>query len=118
MQIGNYEEGGKERHALDQFRSVHAHRCEQWLQQVREGRFTDPAQAQRGEGDTQLTGRKVGVQLAMDLAQNVPAPAVLVGNGFNLGRAQFDHGELCRNEKAVEQDQEQSKKNHAEIGEE
>ncbi|MNM95023.1 hypothetical protein D3C81_1074480 [compost metagenome] len=84
---------------------------------MRKGRFTDPAQAQRGEGNAQLAGRKIGVQLVVHGAQDLPAPAMLHGNRLDLGRAQFDHGELGGNEKAVEQHQQQSKKNHAEIGE-
>jgi hypothetical protein len=39
---------------------------------VRERRFADPAQAQGGEGDTQLAGRQVGIELAVHGAQDVP----------------------------------------------
>jgi hypothetical protein len=48
----------------------------------------------------------------------MPAPAVFISDGLDPGRAQFDHGKFRRNEKSVEQNQDQSKKNHAEIGEE
>lgn len=117
VQVGNDKERGEERHAADHFRGVHAYGAQQRLQQVGERRLTDPAQAQGGQGDAQLAGRQVGVQLAVHGTQDLPAPAVLVGDGFDSSRAQLDHGELCGNEKAVEQDQDQSKKNHAEVGE-
>jgi hypothetical protein len=85
---------------------------------MRERRLTDPAQAQGSQGDTQLAGRQVGVELIVHGAQDLSAPAVGVGDGLDPGRAQFDHGKFRRNEKTVEQYQDQSKKNHAEIGEE
>uniref|UniRef100_A0A494G9H5 Uncharacterized protein n=1 Tax=Solanum lycopersicum TaxID=4081 RepID=A0A494G9H5_SOLLC len=84
---------------------------------MRERRLADPAQAQGGEGDTELARREVRIELTVYRAQDVPAPAVLLSDGFDPGRAQFDHGEFRRNEEAVEQNQDQSEKNHAEIGE-
>ena len=51
---------------------------QQRLENVRERRFTDPAQAQGGEGDTQLARRQVGIELTVHGAQDVPAPAVVV----------------------------------------
>ena len=118
MQVGNHEEGGKKRHAFDHFRRLHADGAQQWLEDVRKGRLTDPAQAQGGEGNTQLAGRQIGVELTVDGAQDLPAPAVLVGDGLDPGGAQFDHGKFRCNEETVEQYQDQCKKNHAEIGEE
>jgi len=50
-------------------------------------------------------------------AQDVSAPAVTAGNGFHLGGAQLDHGELGGDEEAVEQHEEQGKENQTEIGE-
>lgn len=90
---------------------------QQWFEQVGEGRLTDPAQAQRSQGDAQLAGRQVGVQLLVHGAQDVSAPAVTAGNGFHLGGAQLDHGELGGDEEAVEQHEEQGKENQTEIGE-
>ena len=117
MQVGNDEERGKERNAFDHFRRLHADRAQQRFENVRECRLTDPAEAEGGEGDTELTRREVRIELTVYGAQDVPAPAVLVGDGLDPGRAQFDHGEFRRNEEAVEQNQDQSEKNHAEIGE-
>ncbi|MNY42248.1 hypothetical protein D3C86_1771180 [compost metagenome] len=82
-----------------------------------EGRLADPAQAQRGQGDAQLAGRQVGVQLVVHGAQDVPAPAVLGGQGLDLGGAQPDDGELGGDEEAVEQHQQQGEQDEAEIGE-
>nr|GFD29379.1 hypothetical protein [Tanacetum cinerariifolium] len=36
VQIGNHEEGGEERNALDHFGRTNAHGFQQWRQQVRE----------------------------------------------------------------------------------
>ena len=118
VQVGNDEEGGKERHALDHFGRFDAHGAQYRLQDVGERRFADPAQPQRRQGDTQLAGRKVSVELVVDGAQDLSAPAVHVCDGLDPGRAQFDHGKFRRNEEAVEQNQDQCKKNHAEVGEE
>ena len=118
MQVGNDKEGGKERYALDHFRRRHADGAQQRLQDVRKRRLADPAKAQRGQGNTQLAGRQVGVELTVYGAQDLPAPAVVFGNCLNPGGTQFDHGKFRRNEKTVEQYQDQSKKNHAEVGEE
>ena len=50
-------------------------------------------------------------------AQNMPAPAVGLGQGIDLGRAQAHDGELRGDEEAVEQDQKQGEQHEAEIGE-
>ena len=49
--------------------------------------------------------------------QDMPAPAVLGGQGIHLGGAQFDDGELGGDEEAVEQNQKQGEEDKAEIGE-
>src|SRR5690606_17446539 len=48
---------------------------------------------------------------------DLAAPAMLAGDSLDLGRAQLDHGELGRDEEAVEQYQQQGQENQAEIGE-
>ncbi|MNE13964.1 hypothetical protein D3C80_1068200 [compost metagenome] len=105
VQVRDDEEGDEERDRLDQLGAVHAEIGQQWFQQVGEGGLTHPAQAQRGEGDAQLAGRQVGVELVVNLAQDVATPAVLFGDGLYACSAQLDHGELCSNEEAVEQHQ-------------
>ncbi|MCY1449474.1 hypothetical protein D9M71_662120 [compost metagenome] len=117
MQVRDDEEGDEERDRLDQLWRVHAHVRQQRFEQVGEGRLTDPAQAQRGQRDAQLAGRKVGVELVVHLAQDAAAPAMQLGDGVDARRAQLDHGELGGNEEAVEQHQYQGKDDHAEIGE-
>ena len=97
---------------------LHADGFKDRFEDVRERRLTDPAKAEGGEGDTQLARRQVRIELTVNGAQDVSAPAVFISDGLDPGRAQFDHGKFRRNEKAVEQNQDQSKKNHAEIGEE
>src|SRR5690606_22939981 len=95
----------------------HAEGGEQRLDQVGKGRLADPAQAQRGQGDAQLAGRQIGVELMVDGAQDLAAPAVLAGDGLHLGGAQLDHGELGRHEEAIEQNQEEGEQDETEIGE-
>ena len=118
VQVRNDKEGGKERHTFDHFRRFDTDGAQQRLQNMSECRFTDPAQAQRRQGDTQLACGQISIELVMNNAQDSAAPAVDVGDGLNPRGAQFDHGEFRRNEKSVEQNQDQSKKNHAEVGEE
>ncbi|MNQ74369.1 hypothetical protein D3C85_891240 [compost metagenome] len=102
---------------MDQLLRIDADVFQQGLQQVGEGRLADPAEAQGGQGDAQLAGREVGVQLVVYGAQDAPAPAVLVGYGFDAGGAQLDHGELGGHEEAVEQHEEEGEENQTEIGE-
>ncbi|MNF81550.1 hypothetical protein D3C84_638270 [compost metagenome] len=87
VQVRNDEEGGKERHAFDHFRRVDADGAQDGLENVGKRRLTDPAQSQRREGDAQLAGREVSVELTVHGAQDVPAPAVLFSDGFDPGRA-------------------------------
>ncbi len=117
VQVGNDEEGGEESDAVDQRRRVDAGHGQQRFEQVRECRLADPAKPQRGQGDAQLAGGQVGIQLFMHRAQDLAAPAMLAGDSLDLGRAQLDHGELGRDEESVEQYQQQGKENQAEIGE-
>ncbi|MNE19393.1 hypothetical protein D3C80_1124720 [compost metagenome] len=105
VQVGNHKKGAEERDGLDHFVRLHAYRFEHRFQQVCERGFTDPTQAERCQGDTQLAGRQIGVQLAVHSAQDLATPAVLFGDRLDAGRAQFDHGELGGYEKAVEQHQ-------------
>ncbi|MCY1177571.1 hypothetical protein D9M73_178850 [compost metagenome] len=117
VQVRNDEEGGEERDAFDHFGRLDADCAQHRLKNVGKRGFTDPTQAQGREGDTQLASRQVSIELTVHGAQDVSTPAVLLSDGFDPGRAQFDHGKFRRNEKAVEQNQDQSKKNHAEVGE-
>lgn len=64
-----------------------------------------------------MAGRQVGVELVVNLAQDVATPAVLFGDGLYACSAQLDHGELRSNEEAVEQHQQEGKDDHAEVGE-
>lgn len=103
--------------AADQFVGMHADHRQQRFQEFGEGRLADPAQAQGGQGDAQLAGGQVGVQLVVNLAQDGAAPAVLLGDGFHAGGAELDHGELGGDEEAIEQDEEKREEDQAGIGE-
>lgn len=102
---------------MEQLLRLHADGAEQRAEQVGEGWLADPAEAEGGQGDAQLAGGEVGVQLVVHGAQDAAAPAVLVGDGFHAGGAQLDHGELGGDEEAVEQHEEEGEQDEAEIGE-
>ncbi len=83
---------------------------------MRERRLTDPAETQRSQGDAELAGGQISIELKVHGTQDMPTPAMPTGNRFHLGGAQFDHSELGGDEEAVEQHEEQGKENQAEIG--
>jgi hypothetical protein len=107
VEEGNHAEGDHEGHAVDDFFGGHAGQAEQGLQQAGEGRFADPAQAQRGEGDAELAGRQVGVELAVHLEQDAPAQAAGLGDGAHARFTEGDDAELGRHEKAIQRHQDQ-----------
>ncbi|MNN01026.1 hypothetical protein D3C81_1136330 [compost metagenome] len=117
VQVGNDEERGEERDPVDDLLRLNADGRQQRFEQLGEGRLADPAEAEGGQGDAELAGGKIGVELVVHLAQDGAAPAVLFGDGLHAGRAQLDHGELGGNEEAVEQDEEKGEEHEAEIGE-
>jgi hypothetical protein len=69
------------------------------LQQAGESGFTDPAQAQRGQGDAQLAGGEIGVQLVVDHGQDAAAHALCLCDGPDARLTQLDQTEFCCNEK-------------------
>jgi hypothetical protein len=52
-----------------------------------------------------LAGRQVGIELAVDAAQDPPGDPVPLGDGADAGLSQPDHAELGGHEEAVERDQ-------------
>ncbi|OMP13004.1 hypothetical protein COLO4_02447 [Corchorus olitorius] len=117
VQVGDDEEGREEGDAVDHLGAADADGAEQGFEQFGEGRLADPAQAQGGQGDAELAGGEVGVELVVHLLEDAPAPAVLLGDGLHAGGAQLDHGELGGDEEAVEQHEEEGEEHEAEIGE-
>ena len=67
--------------------------------------LTDPAQPQAGQRDAQLSGGKIGVQIA-EYPARYDGPAMALGNEWlQLSVAQFHQRELGGNEKAIEHNQ-------------
>jgi hypothetical protein len=54
---------------------------QQRFQQAGKRRFADPAQAQRGQRDAELAGRQIGIQLAVDFAEDAPLDSLCLGDG-------------------------------------
>jgi hypothetical protein len=111
VQEGNHAERHHERERMDHRDRGDAHGQQHRLHQARESRLADPAQAQRGERDAQLAGRQVGVELAVDLAEDASAHALAFGDGAHAGFAQSDDAELGSDEEAVQHDQENGEQN-------
>ena len=112
VQVGNDEERREEGDAVHQCRRLDAEAGQHGFEQVGEGRLADPAKPQRGQGDAQLAGREVGIHLVVHGAQDVPAPAMRLGQGIDLGRAQTHDGELRGDEERTERDQQRGHQDH------
>jgi len=107
VQEGDDAEGDHEGDAMDDFLGGDAGQCEQRFEQAGKGRFADPAQAEGGEGDAQLAGRQVGVELAVDFREDAAAQAGGFCNCPYARLAQGDDAEFRRHEEAVQRHQEE-----------
>ncbi|MNV57556.1 hypothetical protein D3C71_1498950 [compost metagenome] len=114
MQERDDAEGDDERGQARGFRGQ-PQRIEQRLQQMRERRFTHPAQAQRGERDAQLAGGQIRIQVRVHVEQQAAAPAVFFRQAHGLGVAQLDQGELGGHEETVEHHQQQRQRKEQEV---
>lgn len=86
---------------------MYAQHVEQRADELRERRFADPAEAERGERDAELAGGQIRIEAAVHDAEDAAAQAVLARERLDARRAQFDEAEFGRDEKAVEGYQEQ-----------
>ena len=89
---------------------------EQGIEQAGDGRFADPSQSQRGEGDAQLCGRDVRVQIVDDPQQALVPPVSFGGQGRYAGTAHGHQGKFRSHEKAVGQHQKYHQKQRRQIG--
>ena len=94
-----------QRHGVDQARPGAGDQADHRLDDPDERRFADPAQGQARQGDAELGGREVGVQVLDHVPGDPPAPQARRGVGVELGRPHLDQGELGGDEEAVEEDQ-------------
>ena len=107
VQEGDHAERDHEGHAVDQLFVGDAEQGEGRFEDAGKSRFADPAQAQRGQGDAQLAGRQIGVELAMDFVEDAAAQAAAFRNRAHAGFAKGDDAEFGRHEEAVQRHQEQ-----------
>ncbi len=84
------------------------------LQHLREKRFAHPAEPEAGEGDPELAGRKISVEIARHRLRLGRARVAFVGQRFELAHPDFDEGKLRRHEKAVQENERANRRQLAE----
>jgi len=72
-----------------------------------EGRLADPAQRQAGQGDAELGGGEIGVEVAEHVPRQAGPPVALRDVGLDLRRPHLDQGELGGDEEAVQSHQQE-----------
>ena len=70
-----------------------------------EGRLADPAEPIEAQGDAELGGEKVGVEVAHHVARRPGAALAAPHAGLDLGRSHLDQSEFGGDEEAVDGDQ-------------
>ena len=80
---------------------------EERLEQPGEIRLAHPAERQAGQGDAELRGREVGVEMAEDMPRQRGPPVVLLDQRIELAAAHLHQRKLRRDEKAVQEDEQQ-----------
>ena len=84
---------------------MHIHQRERRLEQPRQKLLTDPAERETGEGDPELGGGKVRVEMRADMLRKNRAKVPLVHQGIKLTAAHFDDGKFRRHKKGVQHHQ-------------
>src|SRR5205085_3806023 len=72
--------------------------------------LTDPSERERGEGDSDLRGGEIRIEMFEDAARHPRASAAFRGELRELRRTDLDHRELGGDEEAVREDEECSEK--------
>ena len=78
---------------------------ERRLQQRRDRRLADPAEAERGHGDAELAGREIGLELVEHAQRQAGGAAALLGQALDADAAHLDHSELGGDEEGVRRQQ-------------
>ena len=106
---GEYQKARHERHEVQgTFR--HAERDQHRLEQRGHGRFTDPAETERGHGDAELAAGEIGLDVAHHALQQARAEPVLLDHRPDAKPAALDQRKLGGHVKRVggqQQDREQ-----------
>ena len=74
---------------------------EQGLEEVSEGRFTDPAESQAGDGDSELDGSEYLVEIGVEALNGARADSLGVDELLDAGVANADEGEFRRNKEGI-----------------
>ena len=85
--------------------------AEQRLQQRRERRFSDKAQADAREGDPHLTDGKILVHVRLDMLDKLRPGVALIDELLDPRRTHLDDRELRQDEKRVKENQGKSYEN-------
>ena len=75
------------------------------LDHVGEEGLAEPTQSEAGQGDAQLGGRDVGLEMGGDVFGELGAGVTLLDQGVELAGPDLDDGQLRGDEEPVEQDQ-------------
>ena len=80
---------------------------EQRQEQAGKRRLTDRAEAQAGDGDTDLGGRQVSGDVPQGPPRHAGLNPALLGQLLDARGTHLDHGKFSRHEEAVQQHQQQ-----------
>ena len=105
VQRREHQEAGQERGEVQ--RGIrHSERDQNRPEQSRNGRFADPAEAERGHGDAELAAGEIGFDVAHHALQQTRAEPVLLGHGLDAKAAALHQRKLGRHEECVGGEQE------------
>ena len=104
VERGEQQEADRERDAV-QGGGVEAREPEQGLQEGRDHRLADPAEAERGHRDAELAGGEVGLEAARDVQRQPCRPAAVLGQALEPHLARLHERELGRDEERVGREQ-------------
>ena len=106
MQRGEHQEADQERREV-QCRFRHSERDQNRVQQRRNRRLADPAEAERGHGDAELATGEIGLDVAQHLLQQAGAEAVFLRHRVDAEAPALDQREFRGNVKRVGGQQEE-----------
>lgn len=80
------------------------------FEQVRDDRFSEPAQSQRGQRNAELRGRDIGVEIVYQTEQTFSSPVACISESCDTRAAHSDKGELGGDKKPVGKDEKENEK--------
>ena len=105
---GEQDKGSRQGDAVGQIRvGLQANQVHDLKNEFGYNRLPDPAQAQRSQGNAELDRRQGGIQVGDEVLAHLGRSAAGLNQEFDLGRTNLDDCKLCRDEKGVDQDQQE-----------